>query len=448
MKKLVIFAIWTVMCVVGLSQAEVVAPEGFQSGALNQDFGGGFDWLPDGDIIGMYADQNMLQNSYIGIIDANGDGAPAAVAKVYDFGKATFGSFVKVSPDGSFALFVDSVSYEIFSINLTDYDVTEVVPSSGSFDGAFDLAFIDSRSCYLSANPAWGTTNKILHLDLNNGKVMEVASIDHTFSGPIDVDDGGNLYYVKNSANYPVKPGDYTLLSFDAAKLENALNGGPVLASGDARVIASGLDGGYDAAWHASGAVYVSDANNGKIYKIASISNFATLSAGMGGGFTTLAFRHRDQAFDAGILTDAALCAGYLDAYGGTTPSNVYRITPVAPELGVAVDRVEYAAGDTLAVEISIRRDVPIPFDGYIVFAGPGGIAYSCRGASVTKGIKPYVTAVPGLRQPYRMTAAALRMPQGTPSGKWTVYAAILKAGAQAKASNALAIDSAGFTIE
>ena len=448
MKQRIIFAMLAVVCIVGLAQAGINVPAGFQSESLSQDFGGGFDWLPNGDIIGMYADPNMAENSYIGIIDANGDGAPAAVAKVYDLVKATFGSFVKVSPDGSFALFVDSISYEIFSINLTDYDVAEVVPSSGSFDGAFDLAFIDSQNCYFSANPAWRTTNEILHLDLSNGNIVEVASIDNTFSGPIDVDDSGNLYYVENKANYPAKPGDYTLLNFEAGKLASALNGGPVLGVEDARVIASGLDGGYDVAWHASGAVYVSDANNGKIYKVVPLSDFATLGAGMGGGFTTLAFRDRDQAFDADILTNSALCAGYLDSYGGPTPSNIYRITSTAPELGVAVDRMTYGVGDTLAVEVSTSRDIPIRFDFYLVFVEPDGVAFSCHGASLAKGIKPYFQGLPGLSQPYRGIVKTLKIPAGTPAGKLTVYAAILRAGDKATAANALAINSAGFVVE
>ena len=82
MKQRIIFAMLAVVCIVGLAQAGINVPAGFQSEALSQDFGGGFDWLPNGDIIGMYADPNMAENSYIGIIDANGDGAPAAVAKV------------------------------------------------------------------------------------------------------------------------------------------------------------------------------------------------------------------------------------------------------------------------------------------------------------------------------------------------------------------------------
>lgn len=448
MKKLSILAVCAAVCIVGLAHAEVAVPEGFQAKALNQDFGGGFDWLPDGDIIGMYADQNMAENSYIGIIDANGDGVPAGVSKVYDFGKATFGAFVKVSPDGNFALFVDSISYEIFSISLPDHDVTEVIPSSGSFDGAFDLAFIDNGSCYLSANPAWGTTNKILHIDLNSGRVAEVVSIVGTFSGPIDVDDSGNLYYVRNNADYPIIPGEYTLLSFEAGKLANALNGGPVLGMGDAREMASGLNGGYDVAWHASGAVYVSDANNGKIYKITPLSDFAILGAGTGGGFTLLGFRDRDQAFNGGILTDAALCAGYMDVFGGSTPPNIFRITPLAPELGVAVHGISYFSGDSLSVTVSIQRDIPIAFDGYIVFAGPGGVTYSWKDASVTEGIKPYVKAIPGLVAPYKEPVATLTVSEGTPIGEWAVYAAILRAGDKAVAANALAIESANFTVD
>jgi hypothetical protein len=448
MNKLMILAVCAGMYIAGLALADVNVPEGFQADALNQDFGGGLDWLPDGDIIGLYADQNMIENSYVGIIDANGDGIPASVTKIHDFGEAIFGTFVKVSPDGSFALLGDSLNYKVFAISLPDYNVTEVVPSSGSFDGVFDLAFIDNENCYLSVNPAWGTTNKILHLDLGSCKVTEVASIDDTFSGPVDVDDGGNLYYVKNSANYPVQPGDFALLSFAVDKLENALSEGAVLGVGDADEIAPDLDGGYDVAWHASGAVYVSDANNGKIYKIASVSEFATLGADMGGGFTYLALRDRDQAFDAGVLTDAALCAGYMDVHDGPTPPNVYRITSSAPEIGVALDKVSYVPGDSLSVEVSIQRAIPIAFDVYVVFRSSGGLLRSCKGASLVKGIEPYIEAVPRLTKPYEKVIKTLTVPVKMPKGEWTVYMAILRAGDKASVRNALAIDSAVFTVE
>ena len=82
MRYLMGVTILAIMCSVGIAQAGIDVPDGFQSIPLNQDFGGGFDWLPNGDIIGMYADQNMAENSYIGIIDGNGDGIPAAVTKV------------------------------------------------------------------------------------------------------------------------------------------------------------------------------------------------------------------------------------------------------------------------------------------------------------------------------------------------------------------------------
>ncbi len=448
MKARLLFVALLSVFVIPYVSAQINVPNGFEAAALNQDFGGGFDYLPNGDIIGMYADLNMIKNSYIGIIDANGDGVPASVQKVYDFGSAVFGGFCNVSPDGSFAIFVDSLNYKVYSISLPDYNVSEIVPTSGSFDGAFDLAFIDDGACYISANPAWGTTNKILHLNLNTNALVEIVSVDNTFSGGIDVDSGGNLYYVKSKANFPPQAGDYSVHSFQASELGTTLGGGGVLGIDDAQELASGLNGGYDVAWHASGDLYVSDPNDGKIYKIASVSDFATLDTGIGGGFTHLAFYKREQVFGTDALTQAKLAVGYLDDLGGPTPANIYQINPVAPPLGVAANGTTFSPGDQLVVSIAVQQQVSVPFDGYVVFVGPAGITYSSTPRGFEKGIKAYISDVPGLQQDFERDVVDLAIPQTAPVGSWTVYTGIVSAGATATPANALAIDSIEITVE
>jgi hypothetical protein len=447
MKKMISLCSAAIALASAVSLAAVKVEEGYEATSIDQDFGGGFDYLPNGDIIGMYVDRLGSENAFVGIIDANGDGSPAGVDKKYDYGEPLFGSFVKVAPDGSIALFADSINYDLYSMDLANYAVTKVEPAAGSFDGAYDCAFINSTQCYISANPAFGTTNKVFHLDLSTGMLTEIISVDGTFSAPIDVDDDGNLYYVKNTGVFPLPDeGTFTLLKFDSADLAAVLGGAPAMGATDAEQLAV-LDGGFDVAWHSSGAIFVSDNNHGKIYRIASISDFVTLSSDLTGGFGVLALYKREQQFGPNSHTETKLAASYASEFGDPTPSVIYQVTSASPPLGVLASGTMFNAGDNLVVTVAAGQAFQAALDAYVVLVSAGGVTYSVTPGAIVKGLAPYLEDLPGIPQGYEGTVLDMVIPQAAPAGVWTVYAGIVPAGAAAIPRNALALDSTEITI-
>lgn len=408
----------------------------YANASLGQNFMGGFDYLPNGDIIGMYTDPNMVENAYLGIIDANGDGIPAGVKRVHEFGYPTFGIAVKVSPDGTKVLFGESSfdpstfisSYTLYSVNVSGQGFEEIHPVGGTFEGLYDVAFIDGTHCYLSANPGTfpAIANKILRLDLDTKILTEVASIDNTYSGPIDVDTAGNLYYVKGKANFPPQPGDFSVLRFPAA----ALAGGGPLTEGAAEVIVAGLDGGQDVASHSSGTLWVSDANNGAVYTVSTdrtASTAAFIPGVSGEGFWFLSVFGRDLP-----LSSAQLAANYQPLPGAVQP-DLYLVTP------------PYAAGQNLVLTAAISVPVPIPFDAYVVLAGPGAL-YSVTPAGLREGMVAYAANVPGLAEGFSGIVLDMEIPTGA-SGPWTVYAGLMRAGEPPSATGALALDTTELAV-
>lgn len=438
----------------GACAAGVAVPEGFTASAMGQNFMGGFDYLPNGDIIGMWGDPKYVDNSWIGIADANGDGIPASVEKVYDFGIAEWAGFVKVSPDGAIAVFCESTSYKLYALDLDGYSVREIVPQGGTFDGAFDLAFAGETSCYVSANPAWGTTNEILHLDIESGQVQKIVSVSPTYSGGVDADGEGNLYYVAGKAHYPVQHGDFTLLKFDAARLAGALEGGIVLGPSDASVIQAGLDGGNDVARHeSSGDLFVSDCNHGTVVRIAADgvpAEFASLRGGDGEGFRVIAICDDEEPFSAGVRGGCVLAADYLPNHNLPIPAlpgpEVYAVRTLPPMVNAVVSSKNLSAGSRLALTVTAQPQAARPFDGYIVLLGPGGAAYSVTGKGLAPGVAPYVSAVPLLGQEFKARVLDMTVPPAA-AGPWTIYAGMMPAGAPPVPAAALALDTVSIVL-
>ena len=440
------FAVVGIVAVACMAHGAVQVPSGYEAIVLGQNFGGGFDYLPNGDIIGMYVDTTGAVNSYIGVIDANGDGLPAGVEVKYDFGGNIWGAFVKVSPDGSFALFGESSTYKVRRMDLTNYEVTELTPTSGIFDGAYDLGFIDSTHCYVSANPAFGTANKIYYLDVAERSLTEVVSVDHTYSGGLDVDDEGNLYYLRNTDAWPIPDtGAFTLFKFNRTDLESARTHGTVLTPAEAQQIAV-LDGGIDVAWHSSGDLYVSDNNHGRIYKLSPLTDFATLGSDIRGGFSILSIYKREQPFTPETWTTAKISAAYADTFGGPTPADIYQIRPTTPALGLMANAASFGAGDRFVLSIEVQPTTQ-PFDAYVVFKGPG-VFYSLTSRGLVKGIKAYAAGVPGLKQGVAKNILDIPIPSGVPVGAWTIYAGLMPKGTAPSPSKAFALDSIEITME
>ena len=443
MRLAIMLGIIAVACV---ASGAVQVPEGYKASAINQNCGGGIDYLPDGDIIGMYMDLAYTANSYIVRVDANADGSPATAELLYDFGAPVYGSFIRVSPDGGFALFGESTSGTIYRMNLSDNAVQPV--KTVAFN--YDLAFIDSGNCYLSASPGgFGSPNIIYHWNLTSDERTEVVRISDAPSGPISVDAQGNLYYVKGTLDFPAPPASCKLLRFSQSALSAVLNGAPKLGEGDAVQLAI-LDYGYDIVWHSSGALFVSDSNKGKIYKVGTdgkVSDFCVRAAGSSDSYTYLALYSRDSSFGPNESTPAKLAFAYTD---WATASAVYQVTSIAPPAPEAIqlncNGKIFHAGDRFALSIAVQPTTQ-PFDAYVVFRGPG-VSYSLTPRGLVKGVKAYAVAVPVLRQAVTKDLLDMPIPAGVPAGTWTIYAGLMPKGTAPSPTKAFALDSVEVTVK
>lgn len=438
------------VCAMAATMVEgaIQVPSGYEAEAMGQNFMGGFDYLPNGDIIGMYADPLFAKNSVLGIIDGNGDGLPVEFDKKYEFGIPVWAGFVKVSHGGGIVIFGESSTYRLYTLDPATYAVAEMVPVSGSFDGAYDLAFADDEHFYLSANPAYGTTNKIYRGDLS-GNLQEVISVSSTYNSGIDVDDAGNLYLLKYGVVVPPPAGGCPLLRFSREDIEAVVQGAPVLGEGDASVIAN-VNGSFDVAWRSSGDFFVSDANNGKIYSVTAagqVSDFAALPGNQYEGFRMLAMYRRDQSFSPGQSTTAELAVDYLPL-SSANQLDTYRITTTGETPVRALVNATLLSADSQFVITVALQPTTSPFDGYVVLIGPGGIAYSLTPKGLSKGVAAYTKGVPGLSQELKKRVLDLKVPANAPAGIWTVYAGLMPAGTPPSPSKAIALDSIEVTVK
>ncbi len=315
----VIFFILAVLLVVNESFAKALWPlfelkTGYTVNRISVDSAGGFDYLPNGDAI-------VIDTSFppaLLIVDANGDRVPARPQQVGSLPAGVFGSFIKVSPDGTFAVYGATGSTNpINKIDLATFAVTTIIPD---LFGNFSLAFRDNNSVYISLNASFApqTPNSILYVDLANpGARKIIININNTPSGPVVVNDAGDLYYVKSTGTRPPPPGSHTLLKFTAVQLQNAINTGTVLAENNSQ-ISMPLDGGYNLAVNSFGDLFVAQLN-GEIVKVdeknLTKQSFCTpTDFPLGGSFSNIAFYQPHKFFNPFEPTGSKLGATFTNS--------------------------------------------------------------------------------------------------------------------------------------
>ncbi len=146
-----------------------------------------------------------------------------------------FPSFVEIAPDGQTVYVGESSTGKILSIDVPSGSVTELATLSFNFDLEFD---VDPGLAYVSASTGAFGTNSIHRLDLNAGTTVEVATIGG-FSGPLTVNDFGDVLVAELPGTFPFPPGGTRVLLFDNADLD----GTSPLTSTDAIEIVAGLNG-------------------------------------------------------------------------------------------------------------------------------------------------------------------------------------------------------------
>lgn len=146
-----------------------------------------------------------------------------------------FPSFVRIAPDGSTAYIGESSSGQIWSVDLGSGGLTALANLTFNFDLAFDT---DPGFAYVSAATGGFGFNSVHRMDLSSGATTEVASVTG-FSGPLAVDDFGDVLLARLSGQFPAPAGSADILRFDDADLD----GGTVLSEADATVSFGGLNG-------------------------------------------------------------------------------------------------------------------------------------------------------------------------------------------------------------
>ena len=302
----------------GERDVDLTLNEGYDSEEFPHNCAGGFDFLPNGDVIAIEYDWMYLPDIFI--FDANGDGIPATPQIIGSLVSGYYGSFIKVSPDGDYALFGSTAMqgdpHYIEKIDLSDYSITQVVQLQGNFD----LAFIDNEQVLISANADWNpaTPNCIHYLDINHPDEMRViASIDDTPSGPLELNDAGDLYYMKSTNIYPAPPDSHHLFKFTAPQIYGAVNQGVVLSEGDSQIDII-FDTGYGIAINSFNDLFVSDLM-GHICKVnegdGTKSEFCTT---VEGGFSHMAFYKSRNFFNPYQNSPSKLAVAFSDLYYAT----------------------------------------------------------------------------------------------------------------------------------
>lgn len=276
----------------------LILPAGFISQEFTRNTGGGFDYLSNGDIIAISAN-DFVTNPSINIFDGNGDGFPSRAQKVGNLATPyTYGSFIRVSPNGSYALFgTTGDTNRIDKLDLSNYSLVTLTELSGNYG----LVFLNDTEALISANLNYGPVNQIYYLNINTPTGLQViAQISGTPSGPVAKNDAGDVYYVKSTYIFPAPPASSRLYKFSSAQIQDAITYGTILTEADTQIDIA-LDGGYNLAINSVNDIYVSSLS-GQIFKVnerlGTTEVFcSTINAPNDGSFTHLGFYRPDQGF-------------------------------------------------------------------------------------------------------------------------------------------------------
>lgn len=292
---------------------EVSVSSDFKATKLANNIAGGVSYLPDGDILAFTND--YVNGPSLLRYDANGDGLPAGGQEIFaQFDSSTFPDFVEVSPSGKFALAgVSGSSSTVFKVDLGSKTVSPYFTAPGNFD----LVFIDETKAYLSANPGGFNSaipNEISLVELSATPTMRtVISVGNTPSGPIALNNQGDLYYVAGTFTFPAPANSSRLLRFAAADLALAASNSSVLAESNA---ASSMivPGGYDMVFHkldsSSGELFISTIGS-DIYRVdeksSTLSTFLSVTDPTFPALTAMSFFKPTGVFSATEATRAEL---------------------------------------------------------------------------------------------------------------------------------------------
>lgn len=180
------------------------------------------------------------------------------------FASSTFGSFT--APIGSTrVLFGESSNGGLWSVPLDGSGAQLITNLTFNYDAVLlddDRALVSAKlGGFAAAN------NDVVFVDLLTGGTQTVAQFPGA-SGPLAIDDAGDIYYATASNQYPAPPGSVDVLRIARASVDAAIQNSQVLGVADATLVVSGLDAVGDMVFDDDGDLFYVDWFNGAIGEI------------------------------------------------------------------------------------------------------------------------------------------------------------------------------------
>lgn len=307
------------------------------------------------------------------------------------FASYTFGSFT--TPIGATkVLFGESSNGGIWSVPLNGQPPLQVANVPFNYDAVMlddDRALVSAKTGGFAA-----PDNDLMFVDLITGQTQLLAQFPGA-SGPLTVDNSGNVYYATAPAAFPAPAGTVSILRLTSAVIDNAIATNQVLSVANAQVVLAGLDAAGDLAFDDDGDLFFVDWFSNHIGEI----NDAT------GNAASLATTLLDYS-------GSGLNGSVLQFVKTTTEPQVFE--PFQPTGGqLLVHETDYASISKLRSLQARRPELtnsmanPIQAGTFFLTTNHGpanGIGLLAFTTSVPAG--PLSINVPGFEQPLHLDAA------------------------------------------
>lgn len=387
-----------------LASAQTVAIDpAYNVSTLAPNVAGGFSHLPDGDILALTSD--FANGPTLLRIDRNGDGIPAGGVKVLaQFDSSTFPDFVRVAPSGAFAIVgLSGSSDALLRVDLK----TEALSTLLNAPGNYDLAFLDDGHAYLSANPGFFDPSQPSEIDLldltTSPPTSRVAvAIRGVPSGPVALNNAGDLYFVKSTYTFPPPPLSSRLLKFTSSDLAKAVDAGTPLSELNSP-IDIGIEGGFNLAFHGVGLT------GGELYftnfgpaifrmkeQTLTAEKFLTVTNPQDAAFTYLSFYQPTGVFDLSAPSASVLAASL--ATDSFTKNSLLEVRPLRFFAKGTVPAAAQAVtgGGTLTVVMERVADGPVRYK--VKIKGPNGKSRS-KSKTSSSSVVTFTRLKPGSYQ-------------------------------------------------
>lgn len=252
-----------------------------------------------------------------------------------------FGSFTVSIGNGSL-LFAENSYGEVWRVPL-DPLATPTLLTTVPF--AYDAVAMGSRMAVVSAKTGGFTAaqNDLIAIDLVTGASSTIGLVPGA-SGPLALNQRGELLYATAPLNFPPPPASVELLRWDASQWSLALNGGLVLTRANASLVIGGLDSLGDLALDGDDDVIGSDWANARLLEINDHGTAPSLSTLVDYGTaavsaSTLAFAAASQTnpeFEPFARAGSGELLVVETDFFSTTQVRRIRTAPVALDLATA----------------------------------------------------------------------------------------------------------------